>query len=86
MYNIIVPKSIFIWFYILFQIREKCQELVLDGKTTEELMSRILVEVNRGLSKKTNAKADVRCYITYIQDLPNGKGILIFIAVNIYLC
>lgn len=37
-------------------------------------MRRILVEINRGLSKKTNAEADIRCYITYIQDLPNGKG------------
>lgn len=37
-------------------------------------MSRILVEINRGLNKKTNAEADIRCYITYIQDLPNGKG------------
>lgn len=56
------------------QIREKCKELILDGKITEELMRRILIEVNRGLSKETNKEADIRCYITYIQDLPNGSG------------
>lgn len=67
-------KSIEIMNGIQFQIVEKCKELILDGKITEELMRRILVEVNRGLSKETNAEADIRCYITYIQDLPNGLG------------
>ena len=37
-------------------------------------MVRILHEINRGLSKETNNEADIKCFITYIQDLPNGKG------------
>lgn len=37
-------------------------------------MDLVLHEVNRGLSKKENKDADIKCYVTYIQDLPNGKG------------
>lgn len=34
----------------------------------------MLKEVNKGLSKKKNSSADLKCFITYIKDLPNGKG------------
>lgn len=37
-------------------------------------MDLILKEINKGLSKETNHEADVKCFVTYIQDLPNGKG------------
>lgn len=59
-------------FYL--QILEKCQELIIDDKATVKLMDLVLHEVNRGLSKKENKEADIKCYVTYIQDLPNGKG------------
>lgn len=42
----------------------------------KEIMDRVVVEVERGLSKKTHADADVKCFVTYVQDLPNGKGLL----------
>lgn len=41
----------------------------------EEIMKRVVVEVERGLSKKTHKEADVKCFVTYVQDLPNGKGL-----------
>jgi len=42
-------------------------------------MDLVLKELNKGLSKKENAVADLKCFITYIKDLPNGKGsILLF--------
>lgn len=37
-------------------------------------MTRILAEINRGLKKETHAEADIKCFVTYVQDLPNGKG------------
>lgn len=42
----------------------------------KEIMERVVVEVERGLSKKTHNEADVKCFVTYVQDLPNGKGLL----------
>lgn len=37
-------------------------------------MKRLTNEINRGLSKETHTEAIVRCYTTYVQDLPNGTG------------
>lgn len=37
-------------------------------------MSRFLKEIEKGLKKDTHPKADVKCFVTYVQDLPNGKG------------
>lgn len=56
------------------QIREACQDLILDDKTLREIMSRFLSEIERGLKKKTHPEADIKCFVTYVQDLPNGKG------------
>jgi hypothetical protein len=58
----------------MFQIREACQDLILDDKTLREIMSRFLQEIEKGLKKETHPKADVKCFVTYVQDLPNGKG------------
>lgn len=59
---------------LLLQIREQCQELILSDKQIEEIMRRLLKEINRGLGKATQPEADIKCFITYVQDLPNGKG------------
>lgn len=40
----------------------------------KEIMRRFLIEIDRGLKKETHPNADIKCFITYIQDLPNGKG------------
>jgi hypothetical protein len=35
---------------------------------------RLLVEINRGLNKDTNKEATVKCFPTYVRELPNGEG------------
>lgn len=37
-------------------------------------MAKFLNEVDKGLKKKTHPQADIKCFVTYVQDLPNGKG------------
>lgn len=64
----------FSYFSNSIQIREQCQELILTDKHMVELTKRVVVEVERGLSAKTHNEADVKCFVTYVQDLPNGKG------------
>lgn len=40
----------------------------------KEICKRFLHEIELGLKKKTHPTADIKCFITYVQDLPNGKG------------
>lgn len=37
-------------------------------------MSKFLHEIENGLKKRTHATADIKCFVTYVQDLPNGRG------------
>lgn len=46
----------------------------MTDKQLREIMKRLYNDLNKGLGKDTHAKAIVKCWITYIQDLPNGKG------------
>lgn len=64
------------------QIREQCQELILTDEHTKEIMKRILHEINKGLCKETHPNADIKCFVTYVQDLPNGKGILFLFCIQ----
>ncbi|XP_070493694.1 hexokinase type 2-like isoform X2 [Chironomus tepperi] len=65
------------------QIREACQELILDDKKINEIMARFLKEIQLGLKKETHAKADIKCFVTYVQDLPNGKERGKFLALDL---
>lgn len=65
------------------QIRDKCRELVLTDAQVKEIMSRLLNDLNKGLGKKTHAESIVKCFVTYVQDLPNGKGNEIFLNIQI---
>lgn len=39
-----------------------------------KLVELVLTEVNRGLSKAENKNADIKCYETFINNLPSGEG------------
>lgn len=56
----------------------------MDDKTLREIMSRFLTEIDRGLKKETHPKADIKCFVTYVQDLPNGKGNKILVNTEKY--
>lgn len=38
-----------------------------------EIVNRLTKEINMGLAKDTHPRAVVKCFITYVQDLPTGK-------------
>ncbi|CAO1422296.1 unnamed protein product [Diamesa serratosioi] len=65
------------------QIREACQDLILTEKSLREIMSRFLHEIDRGLKKATHDAADIKCFVTYVQDLPNGKERGKFLALDL---
>nr|CAD7396668.1 unnamed protein product [Timema cristinae] len=64
-------------------IREECQELVLSDGQVLEIMKRLLTELNRGLGKATHDTADVKCFTTFVQDLPNGTEKGKFLALDL---
>lgn len=37
-------------------------------------MVKLTEEINKGLSKATHEESVVKCFTTYVQDLPNGTG------------
>lgn len=60
--------------FIWFQVRDKCKDLVLNNETLLKVKDQLLVDIKKGLGKDTHAESVVKCFPTYVQDLPNGKG------------
>ncbi|XP_050348262.1 hexokinase type 2 isoform X2 [Nymphalis io] len=65
------------------QIREECEVFHLSDKALREIMHRLHNDLVKGLGKDTHANAIVKCWITYIQDLPNGKERGKFLALDL---
>ncbi|XP_034665738.1 hexokinase type 2 [Drosophila subobscura] len=64
-------------------VYELCQQLLLTDEQVQELCYRILHEIRRGLAKDTHPKANVKCFVTYVQDLPNGNERGKFLALDL---
>lgn len=75
------PINIAIWIdsepyrsFLCSQIRDACKDLVLSDDQLRLVMQKLNDEMNKGLSKETHDDAIVKCFTTYVQDLPNGTG------------
>ncbi|XP_073955563.1 hexokinase A isoform X3 [Choristoneura fumiferana] len=66
-----------------FKIREECEILQLSEKQLREIMVRLHRDIEKGLGKDTHPSSIVKCWITYIQDLPNGKERGKFLALDL---
>ncbi|CAH2982544.1 unnamed protein product [Chilo suppressalis] len=64
-------------------IREECEMLHLTDKQLREIMNRLHNDLVKGLGKDTHANSIVKCWLTYIQDLPNGKERGKFLALDL---
>jgi len=56
------------------QIHEQCRELELSNPQISEVMNRLQEDIQLGLGKDTHQTSIVKCFVTYVQDLPNGTG------------
>lgn len=65
------------------EIRDACKDLVLSDDQLKTLMRVLLEEINKGLSKATHNDAVVKCFTTYVQDLPNGTEKGNFLALDL---
>ncbi|XP_022115020.2 hexokinase type 2 isoform X5 [Pieris rapae] len=64
-------------------IREECEVFHMSDKQIREIMNRLHNDLIKGLGKDTHANSIVKCWITYIQDLPNGKERGKFLALDL---
>ncbi|KAL0110810.1 hypothetical protein PUN28_014037 [Cardiocondyla obscurior] len=71
------------WEHIDQSIRDACKDLVLSDDQLRLLMERLTNEINRGLSRETHDEAIIKCFTTYVQDLPNGTEKGNFLALDL---
>ncbi|XP_045490532.1 hexokinase type 2 isoform X1 [Pieris rapae] len=68
---------------VFIAIREECEVFHMSDKQIREIMNRLHNDLIKGLGKDTHANSIVKCWITYIQDLPNGKERGKFLALDL---
>ncbi|XP_071449051.1 hexokinase type 2 isoform X1 [Hetaerina americana] len=69
--------------YDLQDIQERCRDLILSEEQLVEVKQRLETELNRGLSKEDHEDASVKCFITYVADLPDGTERGNFLALDL---
>ncbi|XP_043209946.1 hexokinase type 2-like isoform X3 [Amphibalanus amphitrite] len=65
------------------RIEEFCQELVLTPEQIQDVYDKLMKQINLGLGKETNAQAAVKCFPTYVKELPNGHERGRFLALDL---
>lgn len=65
------------------EVKEICEKLILSSETLKEVCDTLQEELNKGLGKETNPEATIKCFPTYIRELPNGKEKGRFLALDL---
>lgn len=55
------------------RVRRLCRNFVLPNNKLREFMNRISTCIDEGLDKEKHAKATIKCWQTYVQDMPTGN-------------
>lgn len=55
------------------QVHEEIDhQLVLSNETLKEVMIKFEQQIKKGLKKSTHNTSEIKCFVTYVTDLPNG--------------
>merc|ERR1719290_105555 len=65
------------------KVQEILKELVLSQEDLKEVCDRLQEEINRGLAKDSNPEATIKCFPTYVRELPDGKEKGRFLALDL---
>ncbi|XP_019760186.1 hexokinase type 2 isoform X3 [Dendroctonus ponderosae] len=76
-------KKVDLMSFVTPEIREKCRELIYDNDTLRKIGAIFLDNIKRGLGKATHADSIVKCFPTYVQDLPDGTETGKFLALDL---
>lgn len=47
-------------------------QLCLSNETLNQVMISFERQIKKGLKKSTHNTSEIKCFVTYVQDLPNG--------------
>ncbi|KAL7643738.1 UNVERIFIED_CONTAM: hypothetical protein RMT77_005744 [Armadillidium vulgare] len=65
------------------KVKEICDTLILSDEQLEEVCNHLEIELDKGLGKHTNNDASIKCFPTYVKELPNGKEAGRFLALDL---
>lgn len=68
---------------IVPEVVDLCKKFEISDQQMKDVVDRLLKEIQMGLSKDTHARAMVKCFVTYVQDLPTGKERGKFLALDL---
>ncbi|KAK2713566.1 hypothetical protein QYM36_009445, partial [Artemia franciscana] len=71
------------WEKTKIMMEKKCAKLILTNKNIKRVSGIMLEEIEMGLRQKSNKNADIKCYPTYVRNLPNGKEKGKFLALDL---
>ncbi|KAH1004870.1 hexokinase type 2-like [Dendroctonus ponderosae] len=64
-------------------VKERMQDMVLTNETLRKEMQLFRENIERGLKKATHEDAVIKCFPTYVQDLPDGTEVGKFLALDL---
>lgn len=65
------------------RVRRFCKNFVLSNMKLREIMNRMSYCINQGLGKDTHSEATIKCWQTYVQDMPTGNEEGQFLALDL---
>jgi len=65
------------------QIEDYCRDLVLDNDHISRMEKGLREAIEKGLDKKTHETATVKCFPTYVRELPSGYEVGKFLALDL---
>ena len=65
------------------RLKELLKPFVLSDSQLQEALKRFNNEIRKGLSQATHNEADIKCYVTYVQNLPTGDEVGQYLALDL---
>ncbi|KAK7085171.1 hypothetical protein SK128_015715 [Halocaridina rubra] len=65
------------------KVKDICEELILSHESLREVCDILEEELNKGLGRDSNPEAAIKCFPTYVRELPNGKEKGRFLALDL---
>ena len=65
------------------QIEDYCRDLIINNDHISQMEQRLRAAIDRGLNKDTHRFASVKCFPTYVRDLPTGTEFGKFLALDL---
>lgn len=65
------------------KIEDYCRDLVINNDHISQMEQRLRAAIEKGLDKKTHDQASVKCFPTYVRELPSGHECGKFLALDL---